>query len=230
MKLFGTLREKPWLHQTVVAGGATEMPEPDPQGPARVALRFILGIVGILFFLFIITFLSRSQYPDFQALAGPPWQPFTDTSRLWFNTAVLACASIAMQLALVSARRGSLNAAVAAVSAAVFFTLGFLFAQYQLWLYLQGMGFYLNTHPADSYFYVLTAVHGLHLMGGLVVLAYVVFRVWYDGDPSSLGGPLQLCATYWHFLFGVWLVLFALLTSRPETINALAALCGFGGR
>lgn len=227
MKLFGTLREKPWLHEPAVAGPAAGITAADPQGPARVALRFLLAIVGVLFFLFIITFLARSQYPDFQALAGQPWQPFTDPSRLWFNTGVLACASIAMHLGLVSARRGRLNAAVAAVSAAVFFTLGFLFAQYELWQYLQGMGYYLSSNPADSYFYVLTAIHGLHLLGGLVVLAHVVFRVWYDGAPGSLAGPLQLCATYWHFLFAVWLVLFALLTSRPETINALAALCGF---
>jgi cytochrome c oxidase subunit 3 len=227
MSFFKTLAEKPWIHQPAIAGGAADVTVQDPQGPARVALRFILSIIGILFFLFIITFLSRSQYPDFRALAGSPWQPFTDTSRLWFNTAVLACASIAMQIGLVSARRGRLNAAVASVSAAVFFTLGFLFAQYLLWQYLQGLGFYLDTNPAESYFYVLTAVHGLHLIGGLVVLAYVVFRVWYDGDPASLSGPLQLCATYWHFLLGVWLVLFAVLTSRPETINALAALCGF---
>ena len=66
----------------------------------RIMLRFILGIVGVLFFLFIITFLSRSQYPDFQALAGAPWQPFTDPSRLWFNTALLACASFAIQFGL----------------------------------------------------------------------------------------------------------------------------------
>jgi cytochrome c oxidase subunit 3 len=229
MKLFGTLREKPWVHQPLMAGAQTDVPALQPQGPARIALRFILAIVGVLFFLFIITFLSRSQYPDFIALAGAPWQPFTDASRLWFNTAILACASIAMQAGLVSARRGHLNAAVAAVSAAVFFTLGFLFAQYMLWQYLQGMGFYLNSNPADSYFYLLTAVHGLHLLGGLVVLAYVVLRVRLDGSPAGLGAPLQLCATYWHFLFAVWLVLFALLTSRAETINALAALCGFGG-
>lgn len=227
MSFFKTLAEKPWQHAPVIAGGAVAEPALDAQGPARVALRFILAIVGILFFLFIITFLSRSQYPDFRALAGAPWQPFTDTSRLWLNTAVLACASIAMQLGLMTARRGQLNAAVVSVSAAVFFTLGFLFAQYLLWQYLQGLGFYLATNPAESYFYVLTAVHGLHLIGGLLVLAYVVFRVWYDGDPASLRGPLQLCATYWHFLLGIWLVLFALLTSRPETINALAALCGF---
>jgi cytochrome c oxidase subunit 3 len=227
MSFFKTLAEKPWLHAPAIAGGGVEELLQGSQGPAQVALRFILAIVGILFFLFIITFLSRSQYPDFRALAGSPWQPFTDASRLWLNTAVLACASIAMQISLVSARRGHLNAAIASVSTAVFFTLGFLFAQYLLWQHLQGMGFYLDTNPAESYFYLLTAVHGLHLIGGLVVLAYVVFRVWYDGDPASLSGPLQLCTTYWHFLLGVWLVLFALLTSHPETINALAALCGF---
>jgi cytochrome c oxidase subunit 3 len=227
MKLFGTLREKPWLHPSVAAG-SEEVATLDPNGPARVALRFLLAIVSVLFFLFIITFLSRSQYPDFQALAGPPWQPFTDTSRLWFNTGILACASIAMQAGLIFARRGFLNATVGAVSAAVFFSLGFLVAQYELWRYLQGMGFYLDTNPAESYFYLLTAVHGLHLIGGLVVLTYVVSRIWYeDSDPLCLSEPLQLCTTYWHFLFGVWLVLFALLTSRPETINALAALCGF---
>ena len=70
-------------------------------------------------------------------------------------------------------------------------------------------------------------MHGVHLLGGLMVLANVVFRVWYDDNPGALAGPLQLCTTYWHFLLGVWLVLFALLTSRPETINALAAMCGF---
>jgi cytochrome c oxidase subunit 3 len=227
MKFFSTLRQKPWIQEPLPAGGGVEVPPVDPQAAARVALRFVLGIVGILFFLFIITFLSRSQYPDFEALAGAPWQPFTDASRLWFNTGVLAVASIAMQFALLAARRQQLNAAVVGVSASVFFTIGFLLAQYELWVYLQSMGFYVSTNPANSYFYLLTAVHGLHLVGGLVVLAYVVFRVWYDEELDTLGGPLQLCAVYWHFLLGVWLVLFALLTSRPETINALAALCGF---
>ena len=132
-----------------------------------------------------------------------------------------------MQLGLGAARRNQLNAAVVGVSAAVLFTFGFLVAQYELWQHLQSLGFYLGNNPANSYFYLLTAVHGLHLLGGLLVLAYVVFRVWYDDELATLSGPLQLCTTYWHFLFGVWLVLFALLTSRPETINALAALCGF---
>ena len=226
MNPFRTLGEKPWLHPPEPAGGVG-LPVTDPMGPATVALRFVLAIVGVLFFLFIITFLSRSQYPDFQALAGAPWQPFTDPGRLWFNTVVLACASIAMHGGLLAARRGQINVAVVGVSAGVFFTIGFLFAQYNLWQHLQGLGFYAAGNPANSYFYLLTAVHGLHMAGGLIVLSHVVFKMWQDEGTASLAGPLKLCTTYWHFLFGVWLVLFALLTSEPETINALAALCGF---
>jgi cytochrome c oxidase subunit 3 len=226
MNILRTLRDKPWLHPTAAATAA-QYPGPDTTAAMRILLRFILAIVGVLFFLFIITFLARSQYPDFEALAGQPWQPFTDPSRLWFNTALLACASLAIQCGLGGTRAGKLNVTVAGISAAVFFTILFLVAQFDLWMHLQSMGFYIAGSPAASYFYLLTAIHGLHLIGGLVVLSNVVFRVWYDNNPQSLTAPLQLCTTYWHFLLGVWLVLFALLTSRPETINALAAMCGF---
>jgi len=226
MSFLKTLRDKPWVHSTAAASAA-QYSGPDHAAAMRILLRFILGIVGVLFFLFIITFLSRSQYPDFEALAGQPWQPFTNPARLWFNTALLACASLAIQWGLIGTRGGKLNVAVSGISAAVFFTLLFLVAQFDLWMHLQAMGYYMNSNPANSYFYLLTAVHGLHLIGGLLVLSNVVFRVWYDNNLESLTAPLQLCTTYWHFLLGVWLVLFALLTSRPETINKLAALCGF---
>ena len=226
MKILKTLGTKPWLHDAE-GGGATAYAGPNTGDASRIALRFFLAMVGVLFFLFIITFLSRSQYPDFEALAGAPWQPFTDPSRLWFNTTLLALASIAMQWGLRGARQDKLNVVVPGLSAAVFFTVMFMVAQLDLWLHLQSMGYYLNSNPANSYFYLLTAIHGLHLIGGLIVLSNVVFRVWYDNNLESLSAPLQSCTTYWHFMFGVWLVLFALLSSQPETINALAAMCGF---
>jgi cytochrome c oxidase subunit 3 len=226
MNILRTLLGKPWLHHSDAATLA-QYGGPDKRAAMRIMLNFILAIVGVIFFLFIITFLARSQYPDFIALAGPPWQPFTDPSRLWFNTTLLAFASIAMQCGLLGTRAGKLNITVAGVSAAVFFSVLFLVAQFDLWLRLQSMGFYMNSNPANSYFYLLTAVHGLHLIAGLVVLTNVVFRVWYDNNVDSLTAPLQLCTTYWHFLLAVWLVLFMLLTSSPETINTLAALCGF---
>lgn len=227
MNPFKTLSEKPWIQQPVGTEATVELTPIDTLAAARVVLRFILAIVGVLFFLFIITFLSRSQYPDFQALAGAPWQPFTDPTRLLFNTGLLVLSSVGMQWGLYCARREQLNNAIIGISASVFFAIAFLVAQLDLWQHLQALGFYVSTNPANSYFYVLTAIHGLHILGGIIVLTNVVFRVWYDERIDSLAGPLQLCATYWHFLLGVWVVLFALLTSRPETINALAALCGF---
>jgi cytochrome c oxidase subunit III len=227
MSIFTTLRDKPWEHKAATATGPDSYAGPDMAGASRIALRFVLAVVGVIFFLFIITFLSRSQYPDFEALAGAPWQPFTDPTRLWFNTALLACASFAMQMGLGGARNKRLNTAITGVSAAVLFTVAFLVAQFDLWNHLQSMGYYVNSNPANSYFYLLTAVHGLHMMGGLIVLSNVVFRVWYDNEAASLAAPLKLCTTYWHFLLGVWLVLFALLTSSADTINTLAAMCGF---
>lgn len=226
MKFFKTLGTKPWLDPTMISTAGVAMAV-DPLAAPRTALRFIMGFISVLFFLFIITFLARSQYPDFQALAGQPWQPFTDPTRLWLNTAFLGLSSMALQWGLWSARREQVNQAVAGISAAVFLAVAFLVAQLELWRHLHGMGYYVNTNPANSYFYLLTAAHGLHILGGLIVLTNVVFRVWYDGAMARLSGPLTLCTHYWHFLLVVWLLLFALLTARVETINLLAALCGF---
>lgn len=226
MSLFSTLREKPWVKDPQALDAVSEA-APHSPAAARVALRFILAIVGVLFFLFIITFLSRSQYPDWVSLAGAPWQPFSDTSRLWFNTGVLVCASVALQCGVIALRRGRSSQAAAAIGAGAFFTCGFLLAQYGLWLQLQDMGFYMSANVANSYFFLLTAVHGLHLVGGLIVMAHLLLRAWLAGGDSKLAEPMALCATYWHFLLGVWLVLFGLLASPPETIDALAALCGF---
>src|SRR6056297_3035909 len=186
MNVFKTLGEKPWLNPSSQDAAA---PVVDPQAAARTLLRFIMAIVSVLFFLFTITFLSRSQYPDFQALAGQPWQPFTDATRLWFNTGLLATASIALHLGLRGARHNRLNQAVAGVSAAVFFSVAFLVAQLELWRHLGELGYYMTGNPANSYFYLLTTVHGLHVLGGLVVLANVVFRVWYDDSAATLSQP-----------------------------------------
>ena len=227
MKFFDTLGTKPWLQNSEVEDAIAANEGNTPLTAGRIALRFGLAVVGVLFFLFIITFLSRSQYPDFVALAGAPWQPFTDASQLWLNSGILLCASVALQTALTGSRKARLNVVVASVSATIFLTVLFLLAQFDLWLYLQSMGFYLNSNPANSYFYVLTAIHGLHLVGGLVALSYVVFRLVRQNGSASLSESLQLCATYWHFLFFIWMVLFGLLTSTPKTINALAAMCGF---
>ncbi|MFT7286905.1 MAG: cytochrome c oxidase subunit 3 [Halieaceae bacterium] len=216
------LRQKPWLPGTELATASGNIAD-----AGRTALRFFMAVVTVLFFLFTITFLARSQYPDFEALAGQPWQPFSDASTLWVNTGLLVLGSVAMQAAVYCSRRGGDRGAVLWATGGAVFAVAFLVAQLNLWQHLRMMGFFANTNPANSYFYLLTAVHGLHLMGGLIALCNVAARCWYEQDQQRFFGALALCASYWHFLLLIWAGLFALLTSEAETINSLAALCGF---
>ncbi|MEO8655488.1 MAG: cytochrome c oxidase subunit 3, partial [Ramlibacter sp.] len=67
---------------------------------------------------------------------------------------------------------------------------------------------------ATAFFYLLTAVHGLHVLGGLVAWARASARVWRGSDPAGIRLGIELCATYWHYLLAVWVVLYALLVSE----------------
>jgi cytochrome c oxidase subunit 3 len=69
----------------------------------------------------------------------------------------------------------------------------------------------MTSNPASAFFYVLTAVHGLHLLGGLWVWARSVVRVFTGADADSVRLGIELCAVYWHYLLLVWAVLFGLL-------------------
>lgn len=225
------LLDKSWLPPAgdEPAGEAVDwLPAPDPLAAAKTALKFFIAVVTVLFSLLIVTLLSRSRYPDFEPLAGAPWQPFADPSRLYFNTALLVIACVALQLGVYGARQSRPNATVTGICASVLFSVAFLLAQLDLWRELMAMGFYVDGNPANSYFYLLTALHCLHLFGGLIALAYVVVaRVTEADSVACLSGPLQLCARYWHFMLVIWAVLFGVLISSADTLGALAALCGF---
>lgn len=225
MSLWHKLTEKSWL----ATPGAVETMTANPTtdfASKRIALNFFLVIATVFFSLLVITFLTHSQFPGFQALAGEPWQPFTDTSRLWFNTSLLLLSSLGMQVALIAARTNRARVSLLALLGAVFFALQFLLAQAWLWQHLSGMGYGLRANPSSSYFYLLTALHGLHLIAGIGVLIKPLLGFWRGAPLERIQGSIKLCTTYWHYLFFVWLAMFGLLASSEETYRTLAALCG----
>jgi cytochrome c oxidase subunit III len=222
MSVLAKLREKPWLAQP--AGMDPALQRAQQRWPERTALLFMLAISTVLFFLFSITFIGRTQLPDFQALAGMPWQPFTQPTMLWLNTFWLLLSGAAMQLALRQSQR--LRRKVSPwLGLATLFAGLFLVGQWLVWQQLLEQGYGLRTNPANSYFYLFTAVHAVHVLAGTLALA----RVWHQRkrSPLQFSRSLQLCCTYWHFLFVVWLAVFALLTRSADTYNTLAAMCGF---
>jgi cytochrome c oxidase subunit 3 len=74
----------------------------------------------------------------------------------------------------------------------------------------------VTSNPANSFFYMITAAHGLHLMGGLVALERTTAKVWRGAEMAQVRLSVELCTIYWHFLLLVWLVLLGLLTGWTD--------------
>jgi cytochrome c oxidase subunit 3 len=90
-------------------------------------------------------------------------------------------------------------------------SLAFLAGQLMAWQQVGPSVYFISGSPAIAFFYVLTTVHGLHLIGGLLVLGRTTARFAAGAELIDLRLSLQLCAVYWHFLLLVWLVVFAVL-------------------
>jgi cytochrome c oxidase subunit 3 len=195
------------------------------QSPAGLFLGLFLVVVTVLFVLLTIAYLSRSQLGDWRSLTVAPGGPLADASRLWFNTALLVASSVALQWGRVAGRRGADTAMRAGLTAGAVLALAFIAGQLWLWHDLVARGHAVSSNPAASFFFLITALHGVHLAGGLVALAVAFARTVFTPTRSRTG--VELVATYWHFLLIVWLAMFGLLASPPSTIEFLAALCGF---
>lgn len=171
--------------------------------PAKIALGVFLAVATSLFALFVSAYAMRIQFGD--------WRPLPEPRLLTWNTAVLAFSSLAMQWTVVAARRGRADHVRTALAGSGALALMFLLGQVLVWKQLNDAGFFVASSAATGFFYLLTAVHGVHVLGGLVAWTRSALRAWRRVPIERLRLGLELCAIYWHFLFVVWLVLFAVL-------------------
>ncbi len=154
--------------------------------------------------------------------ANPDWVHFTLPPVLFFNTLVVLASSVALHLARAHTGAGAERADSAAAIGArrlgwLYFTiaLGFLFLAGQIlaWRNLAAQGLSLASSPSSSFFYLLTAMHGLHLLGGLAGLLYVVYRA-RRASAVQTESAFKAATLYWHFMTVLWLYLFAILANR----------------
>ena len=217
MSLLHQLREKPWAttQGTVVSlrdGSAFYLPA------ATVGLRVFMVVVTVVFSLFIMAYGTRMAFED--------WRPAPQMSLLWLNTALLVVGSIAMQWARISARRADRDNTAIGLWGGGICAVGFLAGQLQAWRQLEQLPAFDVVSPAIGFFYLITAVHGLHLLGGLVAWGRTAVKLWRGTSIPRLRLSVELCAAYWHFLLVVWLVLFGLLFSGNDNLQALLVFCG----
>ncbi|MFS2067157.1 cytochrome c oxidase subunit 3 [Pseudomonas sp. CT11-2] len=197
----------------------------DRSRTARVGLRLFLAVVSSLFFLFLLAFIARSQMADWLPLTDP-LAPLANPWPLWVNSAFLVLSCIALQWSRMAARQARLDATVMGFVVGGVFAIAFLTGQVWVWQQFVAWGYFVASNPANSFFYLLTGVHGLHLLGGLIAWGITVAKFLRHVPLPQLRVSVELCTTYWHYLLGLWFVLFALLTSTPQTYEAIARFCG----
>lgn len=184
--------------------------------PAGIALWVFMGVATALFSLFIAAYVMRMESSDWSPLAMPP--------QLWLSTALLVAGSMLLQLA--GARAGSRRwrQARGLFIAGGVCAAAFIGVQLWSWQQLLTDQVSMTGNPAASFFYLLTAMHGLHVAGGQIAWAISLRGMRSGADMAQAAWRIQLCARYWHFLLAVWLVLFG--TLGWLTPEAVRLICG----
>lgn len=201
MSLFKSITAKPWEHSGELDGVHGEVVVLRSAG--QMGLWLFLAVVSSMFMLFIVSYYTRSQFPD--------WEKLTDPNILWLNTGLLVLASVALQLASNAAKRDAASTLRNALIAASLLTVAFFGGQLVAWQQLISAGYYVQGNPSTAFFYLVTGLHAVHLLGGLWYMLLVVIRLNRQQQREKALKSVALCATYWHYLLLVWLVLFALL-------------------
>ena len=173
--------------------------------PAKIGLLSFIAVVTSLFALFLSAYMMRMKLGD--------WLPLPEPDLLWANTAILVLASIAFQLTRNAATRGQQAAVKTWLIIGGVCTALFLMGQLVAWQQLSAGGYLITGNPANAFFYLLTALHGLHLLGGMWVWGRTTTRVLTGADVESVRLSVELCTVYWHYLLLVWVGLFGLLLS-----------------
>ena len=204
------------------------------QRQRRTGVRILLVVISSLFFLFFVAYMIRAQLSDWEHLSAP-WRPLEQSLLLGINTAVLLLSSICIQYARVQSHKvaqgenenqKNYGTASFALLCAGVFAMVFLAGQLLVWRQLTGLGYGVAGNPANSFFFLLTGLHGLHLAAGLALWLRAVLRVALGAPMAEAATTIELCAIYWHYLLALWLLLYALLTSSPENYAAFAKMCG----
>lgn len=197
-----TYNTRPWIEQRPAngdAGGESAVSLP----AVKVGLGVFLAVATSLFALLVSAYFMRRMETD--------WATFAVPKVLWLNSGVLVLASVAMQWTRHAAERDQIDGVRIGLAASGVFTFAFLAGQLWAWQQLEATGLYAAVNPAFAFFFLLTAVHAVHLLGGLVVWGRTTARAWRVAAVGDVRLSVELCTVYWHFLLAVWVVLFALL-------------------
>ncbi|HYK91715.1 MAG TPA: cytochrome c oxidase subunit 3 [Acidobacteriota bacterium] len=182
---------------------------PDSFGPVRSAQIYRTGMwmglaaVMMLFATFTSALVVRKGLSD-------DWRPLSLPRVMWVSTALLITSSLTLERSRRGISASHERSFVFWWYATTALGLAFLGGQWAAWRELISRGVYLASNPSSSFFYLLTAAHGLHLLGGICALLFVILRTRRHLLSRT---AVDVCAIYWHCMDGLWVYLFILLSA-----------------
>src|ERR1700676_3424390 len=191
----------------VPAGGDPRLAVDYAPPPVSAAIWVVFFSISMMFAAFTSALVVRKG-------SSLDWRTFKLPTILFFNTLVLVASSVTLEVARrrIAGFMGKLQREVESPARWLYVTLTlglvFVVGQYVAWSQLRAQGLYLATNPSSSFFYVLTATHALHVLGGLGGVVYVIRKL---GKSSLRRSTLDATARYWHFMDVLWLYLMLLL-------------------
>jgi cytochrome c oxidase subunit 3 len=178
--------------------------------PSSTAIWVVLFAITMMFAAFSSALFVRKG-------SAPDWRTFTLPSILYLNTLLLLASSVTLEVSrrriatFMGGRKGQVENPAPWLYVTLLLGLLFVAGQYIAWLRLRAEGLYLATNPSSSFFYVLTATHALHVLGGLSGIVYVIRKL---SSSALMRSTLDATARYWHFMGGLWLYLLFLLWTK----------------
>ncbi len=182
-------------------------------GAALLAMRFALLSITALFVTIGVVYFARAH-------SGPNWQHIRVPRLLWLSTALILAGSWTIENARVWLARKNGRRYIRSLTVTMCVGVMFLASQVLALQELVAQGIYLRHNPHSSLFYVVTVVHGFHLLGGMGALAYLLIRAAKDPpvvifDYARQRTRFAVSALYWHFLTAIWLAIFVCLLLWP---------------
>lgn len=197
---------------------------------ARLGIVVALTAVVMIFVSYSSAYVFRKGLPSLDLHTGTlvvDWLPLQLPRFLFINTLVLLVSTFTMEFA----RRQSLRDVTVELAApsrargparsdserlpwlalTVILGLAFLSGQWLVWSELAARGFYLATSASSSFFYLLTATHGIHLLGGIVALLFAAAAFLFHRSAESRAVVTDATAWYWHFMTFLWIYILGLL-------------------
>ena len=205
LNIFKLLSQKPWEASQAVIDNEHDGKTLD-SSKAKLGVRTIIVVSSVIFSLFVVSYSDRMLVHDWKSLSEP-WL-------LWINTSILILTSFVFNKTKIFFDKNNFEKAKNSLLLVGFLSFAFITGQLLVWQHFINIGQYASTNPANAFFYLFTALHGLHLLGGLFFWGRATTKIFSENfSVSKVKQSIELCAIYWHFLLIVWLILFGLMVA-----------------